>query len=252
MIGLVSYATPRFFASQDKLEQSALRYGADRVFAYREEDLLASSFYRDNQSILLQPRGAGYWIWKPYYILQAMSAMKPGDTIIYSDAGIEITGPLDPLIRLCREQGIVLFQTHNQLNRMWTKRDCFVLMDCDSSRYWDAQQLMGSFSLYLNNDRSRKFVQQWLDYCCNEQIVTDRPNRCGLPNLPEFQDHRHDQSVLSLLAVKHKIEIFRSPSQQGNRYKMKSFRHPGECRKYTSKPYRNSRYDTLLNHHRAK
>lgn len=160
---------------------------------------------------------------------------------------------LNPLFEICnRQDGIMLFRTHRQLNKKWTKRDCFVLMNCDSPKYWNAEQLMASFSIYVNNERNRNFVEKWLYYCCNKNIVTDIPNICGLDNFPEFKDHRHDQSILSLLAVKYKIEIFRNPSQNGNRFKMKKFRHPGETAHYSLKPYTNSPYDTLLNHHRAK
>ena len=131
----------------------------------------------------------------------------------------------------------MLFRTHTLLNRAWTKRDCFVLMKCDSPKYWDAEQLMGSFSVFINNERSRKFVKEWMNYCCNENIISDVPNRCGLANFPEFKDHRHDQSILSLLAIKHDLEIYRAPCQHGDGNK---------------KAYKNSPYETLLNHHRKK
>jgi len=124
------------------------------------------------------------------------------------------------------------------------------MMNCDSPKYWDAEQVMGSFSLYLNNDSNRALVEEWLHHGCNKNILTDILNICGLENLPEFKEHRHDQSILSLLAVKHKLEVFRNPSQTGNRHKMEQFRHPGEVRGYARKPYTNSPYDTLLNHHR--
>lgn len=250
---LVNYATSQFYRSQEKLNRSALRFGADKVFSYREKDLIRTDFYNKNKKILQQKRGAGYWIWKPYFILEAMSKVKKNDVIVYCDSGIEVIRSLNPLFKICCQQdGIMLFRTHLQLNKKWIKRDCFVLMGCDSPEYWNAEQLMASFSIYLNNERNRAFVEEWLYYCCNENVVTDMPNICGLNNFPEFKDHRHDQSILSLLAVKHKIEIFRNPSQKGDGFKMKKFRHPGEVTRYSLKPYANSPYDTLLNHHRTK
>lgn len=253
MIYLVNYATPQFYKSQEKLNKSALLFGVDEVFSFRVKDLLETQFYHNNKKILEQKRGAGYWIWKPYFTLQAMSKTQKDDIIIYCDSGIEVIAALNPLISICNQQGgIMLFRTHGQANKKWTKRDCFVLMGCDSPEYWNAGQLMASFSVYVNNGRNRDFVEEWLNYCCNENIVTDKPNVCGLDNLPEFKDHRHDQSVLSLLAAKHKIDIYRNPSQGGNRFKLKQFRQPGEVSRYSPKPYTNSPYGTLLNHHRTK
>lgn len=253
MVYLVSYATSRFYKSQEKLTRSALKHGVDKVKAFREADLKATPFYERHKRLLKRRRGAGYWIWKPYLILKTMKKAKENDLIVYSDAGMEVIRPLKPLFDLCRQHGgRMLFQTHKLLNRAWTKRDCFVLMNCDSAKYWDAQQLMGSFCLFVNNRQNRRFVKEWLSYCCSERVVSDAPNRCGLPNFPEFRDHRHDQSVLSLLAVKHGIEVYRAPCQHGNGYKLPKFRHRGECKTYSSRPYLNSPYDTLLYHHRNK
>lgn len=254
MITMINYATSGFYKSQEKLNRSARKFGVDQVKSFREKDLQGTAFYEKNKKILRQPRGGGYWIWKPYFILEVMSKSKENDMVMYCDSGIEVVRPLNPLIDICKKQksGIMLFRTHSLLNKAWTKRDCFVLMKCDAPKYWNAEQLMGSFAIFLNNDKNRKFVREWLTYCCNENIVSDVPNQCGLKNLPKFKDHRHDQSVLSLLAVKHQIEIYRAPCQHGDRYKMEKFRHKGECASYSSKPYQNSPYDTLFNHHREK
>jgi hypothetical protein len=233
---LVNYATKNFYRSQERLNVSAQKFGIEQVFSYREEDLLGSEFYRKNREILDQPRGAGYYIWKPYVILDSLSKVNENDIVVYCDSGIEMIDDLDPLFEICHKQGgIVLFQTHGHQNKTWTKRDCFVLMGCDSTEYWDAQQLMGGFSIFMKNERNIKFVEEWLHYCCNKFIVTDIPNVCGQGNLPGFQDHRHDQSVLSILGVKHNIEIYRDPSQWGNGFS-----------------YSNSPYGTLLNVHRTR
>lgn len=57
-----------------------------------------------------------------------------------------------------------------------------------------------------------RFVEEWLRYCRDERILTDIPNESGYPNLTGFVDHRHDQSVLSLLAEKYHINLYRKPS----------------------------------------
>lgn len=42
-------------------------------------------------------------------------------------------------------------------------------------------------------------MDAWLEYCTDDRILTNKPNECGQPNLPEFRAHRHDQAVLSVL-----------------------------------------------------
>lgn len=88
-------------------------------------------------------------------------------------------------------------------------------------------------------------------------------NVMGKRNFFGFHFHRHDQSVLSLLAIKHKIVLFRQPTQYGNHYKSGEYRVKGEfncvnqfknrqVRYYSSSPFQNSLYSQLLDHHRRK
>ena len=90
--------------------------------------------------------------------------------------------------------------------------------------------------------------------CTDFPKPSDRPNVCGLHNLPGFIEHRHDQSILSLLALRDQLEVIRHPSQYGNHLKDEPYREPGE---WKSRPYKvdeiyfNSPYGALLNHHRG-
>ena len=44
-----------------------------------------------------------------------------------------------------------------------------------------------------------------MKYCADERCVSDIPNQCGLENLDGFQDHRHDQSIITLLQLKYNL-----------------------------------------------
>ncbi len=259
---LISYATPDHYKNQRRLNASALKFGVDEAKSYTRKDIQKSHFFEVNRSILEQKRGAGYWLWKPYIILDQLNQIQSGDCLIYSDSGIEIIRDITPLIDLCVNQnGILLFRNHGNLNKKWTKRDCFVLMECDEEKYHDSEQVAASFQLYIKNSWSVSFLQEWLYYSQCRDIITDSPNTLGLDNFPDFVDHRHDQSILSLLAVKHGIDLFRDPSQWGNHKKLPDLREaddwllssfsdsPGA---YSDSPCAMSLYPTLLNHHRKR
>ncbi len=251
---IISYANKGHYKNQRKLARSARKFGIDEIISYTEKDLKATIFYEQHKEILDQKRGGGYWLWKPYYILKTLKKMDKGGILIYSDSGVEITASLDPLIKICIKKGILPFSVGQYINKFWTKRDCFVLTDCDSEYYWNSRQYTASFILFKNSKQSRDFVSEWLNYCMNKNILTDIPNACGLSNLPEFKDHRHDQSILSLLAKKHNVEMFRDPSQWGNPHKRPSARQKNEMLPfpYSDEPFLNSPYGTLLNHHRRR
>jgi len=260
---LVSYATPEYENSLSVLSVTAKHFGIDEVFAFRRNDLVNTDFYKQNRKLLDVPRGGGFWLWKPYYIHEVLQQINDGDILVYSDAGIFILDDLSPLYKIClRNGGILLFHAHyddigtpgKNVNSRWTKRDAFVLMRCDSAEYHNARQVDGSFQVYLKNERSLQFAREYLDYCCNPAILANGANICGLGNLPDFIQHREDQSVLSLLAVKHKLEMFRHPSQFGNHLKVPALRVPDErLRKpYSNQPYMNSPYPMLIFQHRSR
>lgn len=146
----------------------------------------------------------------------------------------------------------MLFQTHNHLNIVWTKRDCFVGMQCDTPSFHSAQQVMGGLQFYRRCDPNLEFVHTWLNYCRRPDLLIDNPNTCGLTNYPEFIAHRHDQSILSLLAALWQLPIYRDPSQWVAPWTLPQFRRLTassiECGQQP--PYENSPYGQIINHHR--
>jgi hypothetical protein len=261
---LTNLANKLYEESRFRLNNSAKQNGIVHIDSYDFEDIKKSSFYLANKTILNHPKGIGYWLWKPYIILEAMKSLSDGDIVIYSDCGIEVIDNLLPLINICKEQQpIVLFANGDFKNLMWTKRDCFVLMGCDCELYWNGRHCDAAFSLFRKSEASLSFLNEWLQYGSNEKIITDLPNQCGKENLPGFIEHRWDQSVLSLLAQLHQVPLFRMPTQFGNHYKLPEYRvknefncvnqlHQKQVRNYVKEPYTNSPYTQLLNHHRTK
>lgn len=240
---LVSFADKKYEGSQKALTNSAMKFGIDHFYNYGPESLKFSQiekediFYKRNQAILCQPRGCGYWIWKPYIISETIKTLNEGDIILYSDAAVKVISDLTPLFDLITEErGIILFEQadKNHINKIWTKRDCFKLMNCDEEKYWNGVQLTATFSLWRADQRCLDFLKEWQNYLENPLISTDFPTTT-VGNFKEFKDHRHDQSVLSIMSQKYSLERFRDPSQWGNNdYK------------------ENSKYGQIFNHHRMK
>lgn len=184
--------------------------------------LAGTDFYARHRDVLEQRRGAGYWLWKPYIILEAIKASRPGDTVVYSDCLRKplpiVRRPLDWLIQWADSNGGMLPGSYIPVhgpNRIWTKRDCFVLMDCDSPEYYDIPQVQASFSVWRNQPASIEFLESWLAYASDRRVLTDDPNTCGLPNLEGFREHRHDQSILTLLAKRDGIRALGDPEDNG-------------------------------------
>ena len=146
------------------------------------------------------------WLWKPHIILDALDNSDPGDVIVYCDSGTLVTSSLEPLADACRRltDGVLGFEVGKGfVERQWTKRDAFVLMNCDKPAYIDTPQLRAGTIVFVNCTASRQFVAEWMKLVCQVRLVSDLPSMCGLPEFIDFRAHRHDQSLFSLLYKKH-------------------------------------------------
>jgi hypothetical protein len=229
---VISFATGRFVESQKLLEKKAYEMGADKVISYNEKDL-DNNFIKQNFNILKQPKGSGYWLWKPYLILKTLEESNEKDIVLYVDSGMYPIQPLKYMFDLTKNDDICLFQVHNQINKIWTKYDCFELMNCNEEKYHNAQQVCGAPQLYKKSNRSISFVKEVFEFCKNEKIITDS---LYLKNFVEFKEHRHDQSILTNIAIKNNVVIYRDPSQYGNDF---------------LNQYSNSTYPQIFNLHRG-
>jgi hypothetical protein len=75
-------------------------------------------------------------------------------------------------------------------------------MDCDNEKYHNSQMTYASICFWKKTDTTMSFLEEWLRYCKNPNVLTDIENIHG-DNLPNFVDHRHDQSVLTNLTIKY-------------------------------------------------
>lgn len=218
---LVSFASSKYYDIQNRLSQSSIGNGVDYCINYTESSI-DSDFIHNNLDIWNNPRGFGYWIWKPYIILDAMQKVDYGDLIIYVDAGNIISHTLYPIIEEFNSRDIILFDNRDcnpygqcWRNSEWTKGDCFGFMNCNTEEYWSGKQINASYQAYKKTDTALKFLSEYMESCSDYRIITDRNNET-YSNQPSFIEHRHDQSIASLLAIKYNIELFPDPSQWGN------------------------------------
>jgi hypothetical protein len=254
-ITFLTYCTENYLKSAKKLVKSAKNYGLNNIDFFTREDLIKTDFYSDNRTILDLPQRAGCSLWKIYYIHQEYFKLKEGEILFYADAGSKLIADPKPLIDLCFEKDIVLFNLNNNpLNRHWCKRDSFVYMDCDVNKHHDAPHYNAAFQLYKRTKNNDAFISEMLAFGTNINIISDLPNVSGKDDLSDFVEHRFDQSILSILGTKYNIEQHRYPAQWGNHMKLEMYRKKNEwlAEPYLPSPLSNSMYPTIFDHHRNK
>jgi hypothetical protein len=218
---LINYADQGFVGAQRENAHSALTIGGfDRVIRYGRRDLGAYFRWRHRRILRLR-RGAGYWLWKPYITLLTLKRhMRDGDILVYCDSDARFVNSIDPLVPIClsrAEPRIVVFTLEDEhINRIWTKRDCFHYLGLDAAAYAEMPQITAAFYICQRSKPVIEFFENWLAAMQDARVLTDQPNVSGLPNYPGFREHRHDQSVFSLLARKHALAALPDVSQWGD------------------------------------
>ena len=215
-IVVCTFATAEYAGSAELLRHTALRHGADEVIVYRERDV--EPWFREHPDLLRgQTRGYGWWSWKPWCILDAMRRWSmPGDAVIYCDAAMTVEAPLRPYAQAARHA--LLFRlggwaAKGYRNRGWTKRDTFAMMGVADDAHREAAQLNAAVQVYRHTPRATAFLERYREWCGRREVIDDAR---ALEDYPGYVDHRHDQSILSLLAVGcEDVALARDPTQHG-------------------------------------
>lgn len=211
----INFAHGRYLKSQEYCSDSAKYFGFDNIFSYKVNDI-DKDFISKNINIFNQSRGFAYWIWKPYFLLKTLNLMKNDEILVYSDSGSYYQSSVEPLIDKLKNDpmGILSFELNGLIEKDYTKRDTFNIMNLDKPEYTDTSQREATYIWLVKNDFTLSIVNEYLNYAQNENIITDIPNITG-ENYTSFKDHRHDQSIWSLLCKKYDIEPHRLISQHG-------------------------------------
>ena len=201
----ISYGSEAYKKCLEFNKKSALEVAkVDEYYGYGPEDI-DPDFKEKNNNILSSGRGNGYWLWKPYFILKTLkNKLKNGDYLIYSDAAILYVDKAQLVVDFLNERKAEMY-LHRlpHLEKYYTKRDAFILLGVDLPFFSETGQFNAAFQVYKKSKFTEIFLEEYLYYAQDKRIITDDENILGKPNYEGFIDHRHDQSILSLLTKKY-------------------------------------------------
>jgi hypothetical protein len=157
-----------------------------------------------NLSINTSPtRGNGYWLWKPYIIKIVLNLMNENDILLYCDSGCRLfpqckTRLLEYFSILEKSNESILSFQLRYIEKEWSKQDLLDLFPGMEN----TNQLMATTFLIKKNTKSVKIINEWfsIGMMNNHHFIDDSPSK---NNNNYFKDHRHDQSIFSLLRKKY-------------------------------------------------
>lgn len=205
----ICFTDEKYFKTRERYKAELISKNIfNEVIAYGPEDIDAEFFNSHKSFISSNPKGFGYYIWKPYFVLQTLKTMQDGDVLVYGDAGNDIPG--------LREECLAIFDKVNQIkegvkvlaakqgyNIRWTKSDLYFKMGWTSLIYVPRYMAEAARIVFKKDDLTVKFVEEWLHYATSDyHNIDDSPSR--LPDFPFFMAHRNDQSIFSILFHRYK------------------------------------------------
>lgn len=206
------------------LERIVEARGVDRVLVYDDVWLMQADFYRQNIEWWSKPdvkyglvnRGFGWFIWKPYVMRHALANAEPGDIVLYTDADTYPIADLSPLFAETeRNGGIMLFHEMGCTHSRWCKRDCFIQMGQDHPLYRDVRHGCARFYAFRKgNYTGAALLEDWQRFCL-EPLCNTFDDSVLAPEHPEFYEHRCEQAILTNLAYRHGLKLYRTACQAG-------------------------------------
>lgn len=197
---LITYADEKFESIQEQLHEhvSSLKEFSS-ITGYTRKWLKTTDFYDCHRLLLDEKRGSGWWAWKPYILKQKMKQIDNGDVVVYVDCGDTLQNGITNYLKTILEFEPCLLLCGGNPNSAWTKRESFIFMNCDNEEFWSLPQLEAGFQAWKKCYVTEHALQLYLEWTCNRIVVTDE-KFSAYENFADFQDHRHDQSILTNIA----------------------------------------------------
>ena len=132
---------------------------------------------------------------------RTLLAARDGDIVFYNDAGSTFRRDPSPLIALAARYGGVTFNI-DMPTEMWVKGAVFAHLDMPVE-VWGKQRMVAAGTILLQRrPHTLELARQFMLLSQNASLISDDPVP-SVPNHKAFREHRHDQSIWSLLCYKY-------------------------------------------------
>ena len=215
-IHFITYANDKFKDAKKRIVNEANSFGEfSSVKGFGPEDLPAE-FKTKFNNVLSQPRGAGFWAWRPHILKETLNKMNTGEFLVYLDAGCKLN-PLgkkrfheyiDQLDE--SEYGFLSFAMSGgtgpgslEPERNYSVKEVFKYFSVDmESDFAKSGQYLGGVLILQKNEHAIKTVELFLKALEDDPLIfSDHYNTKQQESY--FRDNRHDQSVSSLIRKIH-------------------------------------------------
>lgn len=172
------------------------------------------SWYNDHHEFLFHSKkGFGYWIWKPFLIWQTLQNTRLNDYVLYLDAGYEFCQEGEKrffeYLQLASENLILAWSLPTHINRKWIKSSVLDYFGITNDSYILSESIReAGFCLIKNTSLTRSFFREFSLICCDHKYYLVDDSFDPAQQHRDFREHRHDQSIFSLLSYERQMGVF--------------------------------------------
>ena len=145
------------------------------------------------KNFLSSTRGYGYWMWKSFLISRIMELVPDDDLICYADIGCTLNnGGVKRFKEYCN-----LTSEHGSL--------CFKKIFPKTLDHLNTGQRCATTFFLKNTHDNKNIIQEIKNISIENDHFYINDSLSHELNHEEFKDHRHDQSIFSLMSKKYKF-----------------------------------------------
>lgn len=193
------------------------------IHSFQKSSLPRERVNEEVAKVLAVPKGDGLWAWKALCISHVFDNAREGDIVFYMDSGAHPTENLDWLFSEIMTHGHLFVRVpgfdEEEITRRWLltvpayahKRSLIEQPNLFHASKWDKRglvyppgvvQVCGGFQGYVVCERSRQFLHELRSMI----TLTNYDDATNIQH-SAYIDHRHDQSVLTEMVLRHDMHI---------------------------------------------
>lgn len=198
----ISYGNERYYSSLERLKKEAETLEIfDEIRIFTDKNLPE----RILQHTLFQyDRGGGYWIWKPWVILNTLETLQNDDILIYSDAGCQLFQDSEwgKWWKLMEKYNGIFF-CYGGTMEQFCKSDLLKYFGNNLLKYY--YQIQSGFLIIKKP--AQHVIEEWMNIMFNmpEMVMDTTSEECERES-KRYRGHRHDQAILSGLVYRNERE----------------------------------------------
>ena len=201
---IITFGTDDLFKNKKiRFKQQATDINFFDSVIIEDEKTIKPLLKEHEEFIINNKRGYGYWIWKAFIIKNQLEKMKTNDILFYLDCGSSIINNnverLDNYINILKDYDVMVFDNPDHKTKKNVKMNVINEFNIEDD-ILEQNLIEGGCIILKNTKKTKEFIDEWKRYMIkdNYQLVND--DLLNLPQHEEFMEHRHDQSILTILA----------------------------------------------------